>query len=119
MLAKEAFKGTVMRILSRQDVSSRLPVMSRRSSNFIPADPTRRVPSPARLGRVVGASAQKRNYMDLVGGGNKSPGRVRLKLQEKVNMPVRLGRFEMPKRLTKEESTATVKPMPRIHCRTV
>jgi len=32
---------------------------------------------------------------------------VRLHLPESKKMPVRLGRFEMPKRLTKEESTAT------------
>src|SRR6266545_7569511 len=38
-------------------------------------------------------------------GNNRRTGQI--KIVERKTMPVRLGRFEMPKRLTKEESTAT------------
>src|SRR5438093_10887209 len=38
-------------------------------------------------------------------GNNRRPGQI--KIVERKTMPVRLGRFEMPKRLTKEEATAT------------
>src|SRR5439155_7144648 len=38
-------------------------------------------------------------------GNNRRPGQI--KIVERNTMPVRLGRFEMPKRLTKEEATAT------------
>jgi DNA-directed RNA polymerase subunit alpha len=39
--------------------------------------------------------------------GSQSTGGSQIKIAGKVNMPVRLGRFEMPKRLVKEETTAT------------